>query len=189
MFTRAALGCLLAHSFVEIGIDIMYTRTELHSRYGGNANTNFVHSFLFALAALTEVTYFEFMLLDTSGDEDFRQIYLISYLVAGHLWFLTAVFAFAGRGCLVQGAGLDNTGNVFYTVGACLMLFSGYDLYFFPNEFLGHFSKWSAFIMWTVAGMLYCIRDYFNLKGRGRRSPKLVDGDEADEPLHQPDEV
>lgn len=177
IFTYSALACLLMHAIAEIRIDCIFTRTEVHGRYGAQTSVNMMHSLLFGTAVILEGTYFYLFMADiASGDVDFHQEYLIISLVAAHFWFLTAIFTFVGRGCFISGAGLDNNGNVFYTLGAILMLVSSYYLFFFPNEFLSYFVKWAALMLWAVAGMLHCIRDSLNLNsGRPSKSSDASD--------------
>jgi hypothetical protein len=166
------------HAIAEMRIDCIFTRTEVHGRYGAQTAVNMIHSLLFGTAVILEASYFYLFMADiSSGDAEFHQEYLIISLVAAHVWFLTAIFTFVSRGCFLAGAGLDNNGNIFYALGAMLMLVSSYYLFFFPDELLSYLIKWAAFMMWAVAGMLHSIRDSLNLKG-GRQSKNAHASDE-----------
>jgi hypothetical protein len=63
------------------------------------------------------------------------------------------------RNCAVEGAGLDNTGNIFFTIGALFSLWSGYELYVNPNDYLAYFAKMVALGLWAAAGLWYIVSD------------------------------
>jgi hypothetical protein len=175
--TYLAYALLLLHAFVEAHVDIHYSRTEIHSRYGHGSILNLIHSFLFGVGALLEAASF-FLSDDSDGSDDhwYSGFYLWTDLAAAHCFVLTSLLSLYGRQCCVPGAGLDNNANTMYTCGAILMLTSGYEVFFGNGTDVPFFTKWLGVLLWTVAGVLYMGRDSLKWK---RPSTK-----ELKQPLH-----
>lgn len=173
--TYTGLGFLMIHAFLELHLDTCKTRKAGHSRYGRPPCSNIIQTLLFGLAVAAEGAYFYFYMefLFLHGDEWYLICRAI-YLGASHTWFLTSILTFYGRGCFLNGAGLDNNANILYLMGSCGMVASGWLLWFESDDETWFFIKWMSTILWVVAAVLYTTRDFLQVT---RPSSKAV-------PLH-----